>query len=169
MWKLLFALVSLVVAIGTQGSFAQESRPVQLIFPYAAGSSTTDIAAGLLAGDLGNTLRQPVIVDNKPGANAVVAANAVLQAPADGNTVMLVGPTPFLIAPVLSPEALPFDAAREFTMVSYAFFYPLVLLASPQSGVKNLKDLMQAMRGAEEPNFFGSVGPSSPIQLAKPH
>ncbi|MCC7283479.1 MAG: tripartite tricarboxylate transporter substrate binding protein [Acetobacteraceae bacterium] len=131
-------------------------RPLRLVVPFAPGGGT-DIAARALAEPFGARLGQPVVVENRPGANGQIGAQAVLSAPADGYTIFTPTSAQFSAAPALG-VALPYDPDRDFTPVGLMALVPLVLTAYPGSGWKSLADMLQAARAAPGKYAYASAG-----------
>src|SRR6059058_1892339 len=87
------------------------AKPIRVLVPFGAGSST-DIVMRILAQPLGQSLGQPVVVENKPGADGAIAAAEVARAAPDGHTVMLGTNSPMSAGPHL--RKVPYDAIRDF-------------------------------------------------------
>jgi tripartite-type tricarboxylate transporter receptor subunit TctC len=103
------------------------SRSVRLVVPYAAGGSTDQLARGV-AESLSKNWQQPVVVDNRPGGGGMTGTQAVVGARPDGYTVLLVGVTPLVMAPFVTPE-LKFDLGRDLTPVTQVATTALVFVA----------------------------------------
>ena len=104
-------LCASLLGLGACTAIAQQgfpSKPIRIIIPFTAGG-TNDILARLLAPKLGDALGQPVIVDNRPGGNTVIASNELLKSPSDGHALLLPGNSHVLV-PYLSKAPLPFDS-----------------------------------------------------------
>ena len=115
------------------------SRPIRLIVPFATGGGS-DFIGRFMAQRLGQSLGQPVVVENKPGASGNIGANAVAKAVPDGYTMMVTVNT-FTITPALY-ASLPYDPVKDFTVVSGAATGNLALVAHPASGVRDPNDLL---------------------------
>ena len=141
------------------------SRQVTLVVPFPAGGGP-DLAARIIGEKLAPRLGQPVVVDNKPGAGALVGASFVAKAPADGHTLLL---TPNTM--VISPHVLPpgagggVDVHKDLAPVIAPATTPLVLVANPSLGATNLKAALEAAR--KSPGLpYGSAGNGSPMHFA---
>lgn len=135
-----FAAGALALLAGSgwaQTSFP--SKPVRLLVPFPPGGSTT-VVARLLAQKLGERLGQPVVVDNKPGANGLIASEELLKSPADGHTILMVVNT-HAINPVVMPS-MPFDPVKDFTAVSTVYRLDLVLVAHPAVPANDLREFI---------------------------
>ncbi|MEM5427081.1 tripartite tricarboxylate transporter substrate binding protein [Cupriavidus oxalaticus] len=116
------------------------SKPLRLVVPFAAGSGT-DAVARLTAKYLGESLQQPVVVDNKPGANGTIAAEFVAKAPADGYTLFMTTNTTHSANPSLMKQ-LRYDPVKDFTPVSRMGNLPFMLVVNPQLPVKTLREFI---------------------------
>ncbi|MEO7939189.1 MAG: tripartite tricarboxylate transporter substrate binding protein [Burkholderiaceae bacterium] len=141
------------------------SHPITLVVPFPAGAGP-DLTARVLAEKLGPRLSQTVLVENKPGAGALLGASAVAKSKPDGYTLLL---TPITMA--ISPHVLPPGAAggvdvyKDLVPVIAPATTPLVLVANPQLGVKTLKEALDLAR--KTPGLaYGSPGNGSPMHFA---
>ncbi|HEY8333972.1 MAG TPA: tripartite tricarboxylate transporter substrate binding protein [Tardiphaga sp.] len=167
---LVSGLISLFLLAFTPAANAQSTPPsplpkraITLVVPFAAGGGT-DILARLVARKLEASLQQTVIVDNKPGANGVIASQFVERAAPDGTTVMLGSNSTHVIAPLLSPEKGALEATRNnFAMVSILAVTPLVLAVSEKSPYGNLDQFINT----KQPGglTFGTFGAGSSAHL----
>ena len=139
------------------------TRPVQLIVAAPAGGPS-DALARMLAEDLSRQLGQPVVVDNRPGAGGVLAAEALLRAAPDGHTVMLswIGNA---TAPALAPR-INFDINRDFIHVTQLMAGSNVLVVNPATGLRSLEDLLRAARAKPGRLTYASAGNGSSGHLA---
>jgi tripartite-type tricarboxylate transporter receptor subunit TctC len=144
---------------------AWPDRPLKLVVPYAAGGSA-DQMARLLAESLRADLGQPVVIENRPGANASVAATQVAAAQPDGNTLLLASGASLVLNPLLYKK-LNYDAQRDFTPVSVVASLPLVLLVSPEHvPVRSVSELIAFAKGKPGKLNYASVGIGNPLHLA---
>lgn len=134
-------------------------RPIALVVPFSAGGGT-DILARLVAARLGALIRQSVVVDNKPGANGVLASQYVERAKADGYTLMFGSSSTHVLSPLLSAKKQQMDHTRKsFSMVGIVAETPLVLAVNAKSPFQNLDQLLKASRAREL--TFGTFGSGS--------
>ncbi len=150
-------LASLASALGAGSARAAfPERPIQLVVPFAPAGGT-DIAARRLGETLARQLGQSVIIDNRPGANGIVAGQAVVKAPADGHTLLVATAASFAAAPALG-QKLPYDVAHDFAPVGMLGLFPLVLNASPALPVSSLAEFLAYARQRPGQLNFASAG-----------
>jgi tripartite-type tricarboxylate transporter receptor subunit TctC len=161
------ALASLAAGLGlatTARAADYPTRPLRIIVPYTPGG-TTDIAARLVAEPLAKILGQPVIVENRPGANSIVGAAAAATSPADGYTLVMVLPAHAANA-TLQAGKMPFDAIASFAPVSLVVSAPLVLAGSRQVPGQTLRDYLDYARKNPGKMNYGSSGIGATAHLA---
>lgn len=151
---LLAGLASALGAGSARAAFPE--RPIQLVVPFAPAGGT-DIAARRLGETLARQLGQSVIIDNRPGANGIVAGQAVVKAPADGHTLLVATAASFAAAPALG-QKLPYDVAHDFAPVGMLGLFPLVLNASPALPVTSLAEFLAYARQRPGQLNFASAG-----------
>lgn len=135
----LAALATTVLAGGALGQ-GYPSKPVKLIVPFGAGSST-DIIARVIAAPLQQALGQPVVVENKPGGDGVIAGAEVKRAAPDGHTLLLGTNSPLAVGPYLQ-KTPPYDPATDFTAISHVGYYTFFLIANPTVPAKTVAELV---------------------------
>ena len=137
------------------------SKPIHLLVPTAPGGGT-DAIGRVLADALTASLKQQVVVDNKPGASGVIASEATARAPADGYTLMITqnGHT---VNPA-TIRKLPYDTFNDFTPIAPLARSPLVLIAAALSGVKTLKDMTDL--GKRTPSSMSVASADTSTRLA---
>ncbi|MGE8611703.1 MAG: tripartite tricarboxylate transporter substrate binding protein [Achromobacter veterisilvae] len=128
------ALLCLSAVSNAQDVFP--SRPIHLLVAFPPGGSTT-VVAQLLAEKLGERIGQPVIVENRPGANGVIASQGLLRAPADGYTMLMVVSTHAINA--VMRTSLPYDTQRDFRPVTTLYRLELVMVAHPSVKANDLR------------------------------
>jgi tripartite-type tricarboxylate transporter receptor subunit TctC len=124
-------------------------KPIRMIVPFPPGGSTT-VVARLVGQKLTERLGQSVIIDNRPGANGVIASEELLRAPADGYTIAMVVNT-HSINPLMM-TTLPYDTNKDFAPVGTLYKLELVLVAHPSVPAENLKEFIAQARA--KPNAF---------------
>jgi len=144
-------------------------RPLRLVVPFPAGT-VADVQARPLAQKLGDALRQPVVVDNRPGASGTIGVDAVAKAPPDGYTLVLASVGPLTILPHLMK--LPFDPLRDLAPITRATGGPMVLFAHagvPFDTVPQLVEHSRAHPGQLTVAGFGvgSIGHLATLMIAR--
>ena len=119
-------------------------RPIKLVVPFGAGSGA-DIVARVYAEKLGAALGQPVVVDNKPGASGVIAAEYVARAAPDGYTLMVASQSTQASNAGMFKK-LPYDPMKSFAPISLLGSFPLILVTNPALGVTSLQELVAYVR-----------------------
>jgi tripartite-type tricarboxylate transporter receptor subunit TctC len=137
-------------------------RPVRYVVPFTP-AGITDMMARLVAQKLGETWSRPVVVENRPGGNALIGADAAAKSPADGTTLLAITLT-HAVNVSLFPNA-PYDLLRDFAAVSVLGSLPLVVCVNPANPAQSLAELM-AQAKAGRPMNGGSSGNGSPPHLA---
>jgi tripartite-type tricarboxylate transporter receptor subunit TctC len=138
------------------------SRPLKILVPFPPGGGT-DVAARALAEHLGRDFAQPVVVDNRPGGNSVIATEALARSAPDGHTLLLT--TDFHSINAAFGLRLPYDPLKDFAFVAQVSTSPLMLVAHPSAGVKTLGELAAAAKQGPGKLSFASLGTSSPHYL----
>ncbi len=142
---------------------AQSERPVKFILPVSAGSGVDAIArAG--AGQLGKALGQGVVIENLPGAGGVVGAQALIKAPADGQTLAMVSNNHVIYPSVI--KNLPFDPVADITPIVTVPTSPMVLIVSPRVPASNLKEFIALLKANPGQYNFASSGNGTILHLA---
>lgn len=147
----------------TTGATGWPTKPVKLVVGYAAGGAT-DVIARLVAVKLGEQLGQPVVVDNRAGANSNVGAEAVARAPADGYTLYA-----YTIANTINASLyakLGYDPVKDFEPIGMIAKIPNILVVNPKLPVKNLADYVRYAKESKDGITFASSGSGSSIHLS---
>ena len=139
-------------------------RPVRIIVPYPPGSGT-DIVARLLGQRISESWGQPIVVDNRPGAGAIVGVDAVAKSAPDGYTLGIADTGPLAINPALYPK-LPYDPVRDFAPVVEVAKLPFMLVAHPTLGVSSVAELIAEAKRRPGQINYASVGNGSAVHLA---
>jgi tripartite-type tricarboxylate transporter receptor subunit TctC len=137
-------------------SFAQfPAKPVRVVVAFSPGG-VTDIIARTLGGKLAELWGQSVVVENRPGAGGSIGTVAVAKSPADGYT-LLVHSSGYAINAALNP-ALPYDPRKDLAEVAPLGSQPMVLVVSPASGIRSVRELIAAARAKPGELAYGSSG-----------
>lgn len=144
-------------------AFAQSpsypTKPIRLLVGFSA-SSSVDAAARVVAQRLGESLKQPVIVDNKAGASGILAAQELVHAPSDGHTLMLGTLPQLVIAPLLQKKST-YDAVRDFAPVTALVWSDLVLVVDAKKNPSRTLQEFVAWAKAKSSIFCGTPGSGS--------
>lgn len=138
-------------------------RPIRLVAPYPPGGQT-DVVARWLADQLRTTLPQPIVVENRAGAQGIIGTQAVLAAPADGYSVLYVNASTTLINPVIHPGP-PYDTFRDMAPVVQFGTAALVLTLRPDRGINTLAELLAEARRRPGEISYASFGIGSASHL----
>ena len=136
---------------------------MKLVVPYPPGA-LTDLLARAIGERLGAALKQPVIVENKPGAGTLVGAEFVARQPADGYTLLMATSTTLGISPALY-QPPPINPVKDFAPVSPVGTVNFFLIANPAFPAKNMQEMIDAIRRNPGKYNYGSVGSGSPHHL----
>ncbi len=168
MARLLVMIVTGLLAAGAAaaqtGDAAWPDRPVRLIVPFPAGSST-DIISRILAQRLGARLGQQVVIDNRVGASGNLGADAVAKAAPDGYTIGIATASTHAVALSLSPN-LPYDPIKDFAPIGMIGSAPYVLVVYPGLPANNLAELIELAKAKPGTLNYGSAGVASLAHLA---
>ena len=140
------------------------SKPVHLVVPYAAGGPT-DLIARAVAQKLEEKLGQPVVVENKPGGGTLIAHQYVSRAEPDGYTLIFAVVAGMVTGPMLQ-SAPPYDPVSDFTPISVVSVNPLILVASPSSGIDSLSKVIELAKAKPGKVMTASYGSGTPTHLA---
>ncbi len=164
--QLLWALLSVALAGVPAVAQAQAypSKPIRLIVTFAAGGGT-DLAARAVAPKLAEALGQPVVVENRAGANGAVGAEATAKSPADGYTLMVGAAGTLAVAPHLNAK-LPFDPFKDFAPVSLLATSAFVVSVNPSVKAQSIRELVALAKASPGSLTFGSSGTCGAPQLA---
>lgn len=155
--------LALTLAMGASAQTFPD-RPVKIIVPYPAGGST-DAIARQLANTLSKQWKQPVVVDNRPGANSIIAAQFVTNSPADGYTWLMADPSSLSINPSLF-QKLPYSPTDDFAPTSLIARAPAILLVNPASRLQTMQDLVREAKANPGKLTYGSPAAGTPVQVA---
>jgi len=162
-----FRIVAAAMAMSAAGGAAAQSpfpsKPVHIFVPYAAGGGV-DILARTLGDVVSRQWGQTVVVENRPGAGGVVASQALVAAPPDGYTLIVVA-SGHATNPFLYPK-IPYDTFKDFTPISLLASSPNILLVRTDSPFKTLGDMIAQARSKPGSLSFGHAGTGTSTHLA---
>ncbi len=142
---------------------AWPNQPVRLIVPFAAGGST-DVLARTVGQQLGTLWKQSVIIDNRPGAGGMIAAQVEAKSSADGYTLMLASGSMFTVNQYIYKQ-LPYSI-ENFSCITTVASNPMVVAVAPKTPVSNLKELIAYAKTHHPKLNFGSAGIGSQVHIA---
>lgn len=165
---LCLVLVASLAPAGLLAQSAWPNKPVRVIVPFAAGSGT-DIGARMLGEELTKAMGQNFVIENKPGASAMIAAEAVAKAAPDGYTLFATTNTSHSANPHLFKK-LPYDPVKDFAPVARTFFLPFMLVVDPRLPIRNVAELVayaKANPGKVSYGYGNSTGQVAGASLSK--
>lgn len=161
--RLVLGTLAAAISLNVRAEAGYPSRPVRLIVPYAPGGSV-DAVARILGRAAEEMLKQPVVIDNRPGANTLIGTEAVARSKADGYTLIL-ATNPHTSNPSLY-ASVHYDAQKDFAAVAHLGNTPNVICVNPKLGVKSLKGLIDLARANPGKRLdFATAGLGSAQQI----
>lgn len=157
-------LISSFAAIPTAGAASFPARPIRIVDGFPAGGGT-DYLARVLATKITESIGQPVIVDNRPGAASNLAAELVARSNPDGHTWFM-GLTSVLAPSVSLYPKLQYSLVKDFSYASLVATGTYVLVTHPSVGAKSVQDLVRIARSKPGELRYGSSGVAGPLHLA---
>ncbi|MGE8687311.1 MAG: Bug family tripartite tricarboxylate transporter substrate binding protein [Achromobacter sp.] len=162
-------LISLALSCATMSATAAQAapypdKPIRMIVPAAAGGAA-DTLARMIGRGLTDKFGQPVVIENKPGAAAIVGMSAIAKAPADGYTLGMTFSGAMSINPSLYQQ-LPYDPVKDFEPITIVAVSPLVIAVSPKLGPKSLGEFLALAKKDPGKLTFGSAGTGSTQHLS---
>jgi tripartite-type tricarboxylate transporter receptor subunit TctC len=165
MTRMLAALAVALALVASPPVFAQAypNKPIRIIVPYTP-AGTTDILARLVGQKLSEAWGQPVLIENKPGANGNIGTEVASKAANDGYTVIMGTVAPFGINPSL--YKLAFDPVKDFTPITLVALVPNILVVNPNLPAKSVAELIAYAKANPGKLTFGSPGNGSTAHLS---
>ena len=158
-----FWLSAFLAPIAAQAQSGYPDHPVRIIVPYGPGG-VADVTTRIIAQRLSEKLGQQFVVENRPGAGGIVAAQAGISAPPDGYTLSLTGNYNAISMSMF--KSLPYDILRDFAQISTLAYFDMMIATRANSPLNNVKDILAAARTNPGRFNFGSVAPGSTQNLA---
>jgi tripartite-type tricarboxylate transporter receptor subunit TctC len=143
---------------------AYPSKPIRIIVPFPAGGGV-DYIGRLVGKGMSERLGQQVVIDNRPGANAILGLEVLKAAPADGYTIAAASAGPLAVNPFIYAK-LPHDTLRDFTQIASMCNFPLLLVVHPSLPVKSVKELIALARSRPGEISYASPGAGNSSHLA---
>jgi len=140
------------------------TQPIRIVLPYPPGGAS-DVTARLLGMKMGQAWETTVVIENRPGANGIIANEAAAKSPADGYTILMANLGPNAINPAVYAK-LPYDTAKDFAPVILTTIVPLVIVTAADSPAKSLAQLIALAKEKPGQVTFGSAGNGAGSHLA---
>lgn len=153
-----------LLAAGSVHAQAYPARPIRVVVPFAAGGGA-DFVARSLAPRLGEALGQPILVENRPGANGALGSDLVAKAAPDGYTLLLGAAGTLVVAPHLGAN-MPFDPLKDLAPVSLAAVSPFVVTLHPTVPANSIRELIALAKASPGRINYGTSGTGGAPQLA---
>jgi len=158
LWAVMLAAASAALA-----EAAYPNRPVTLLVPYGAGG-VADVGMRILGDQLSNRLKQQFVIENRPGAAGIVAAQAGAAAAPDGYTLLMTGNNNAIAVALF--KSLPYNILTDFASISTAAFFDLLIVTRGGSPLKSLADVIAAAKANPGKLNIGTINPGSTQNLA---
>jgi tripartite-type tricarboxylate transporter receptor subunit TctC len=165
-----FRCTAALVALACGAALADDAQaadyphqPIRIIVPYGPGGAG-DMTIRLLANKLSQSLKQPFVIDNRPGGGGIAAMRAVLSSPADGYTLGEMGNGQAIGVSLF--QNLPYNILKDFTQISVAASFALLLVVPPTSPYRSVTDVIEAARKAPGKLNLGAISPGSTQNLS---
>jgi tripartite-type tricarboxylate transporter receptor subunit TctC len=155
--SLAFLVCAVLVSLSAVGQESYPSKPIRVLVGYAAGGGN-DIIVRVMVAELQKGLGQPIVVENKPGAQSIIAAEAAAKAAPDGYTIFMGPSGPMTINPATYSK-LPYDPQRDFAPISLIAEFPLFVTVNAQLPIHSVKELVAyGKANPEKANYASSAG-----------
>jgi tripartite-type tricarboxylate transporter receptor subunit TctC len=164
--KRVLGLVALVLALVSPAAASAQSypnKPVRIIVPFGAGGPA-DVFARVIAQHLTDSLKQSFVVENRPGAGAIIGTDAVAKSAPDGYTLLLMSNTHTTNESLIPNK--PFQLMRDFAPISPINYSDLLMVAHPGAGAKDLKEFIALAKSKPGQLNYASSGPGTPYHMA---
>jgi tripartite-type tricarboxylate transporter receptor subunit TctC len=163
--KFALALASLLLSVSASALHAQDYplRPVKIIVPFGAGGPA-DVYARVLAQHLGDALKQPFVVEDRPGAGSIIGTDAVAKSEPDGYTLLVMSNT-HTVNETLTPNK-PFKLMTDFVAVAPINYSDLMMVIHPSVPVKDVKEFVALAKSKPGALNYASSGPGTPYHMA---
>jgi tripartite-type tricarboxylate transporter receptor subunit TctC len=167
-WLRGIAALAALACVTVAGNDAQAAgdypcQPIRILVPYGPGGAG-DMTIRLLANKLSQNLKQPFVIENRPGAGGIAAMRAVLSAPADGYTLGEMGNGQAISMSLF--QSLPYNVLKDFAQISVAANFAMLLVVPPTSPHKSVRDVIAAARKAPGKLNLGAINPGSTQNLS---
>jgi tripartite-type tricarboxylate transporter receptor subunit TctC len=150
--------LAVAAALATGAARAEDypTHPIRLVVPYAAGGGA-DSVARIVAKRVGETIGQPIVIENRGGAGSIIGAELVKKSSPDGYTLLLGQSGPISIDPAVYRN-LPYDPLKDFAPVTMTTAYPYIMVVNPALGVKTLQEFVALAKSKTDQLNYGTTG-----------
>jgi tripartite-type tricarboxylate transporter receptor subunit TctC len=162
LWLVIGTILAIAANAGAAAAQDYPSRTVRIVVPYAPGGGVS-LLAQTVGNKMSELMKQPVVVDNRPGAGGNLGADVVAKSAPDGYTLLM--HTSAMSSASSLYSKLPFDPVKDFTPVSMVVATQFVIGGSPKNAATNLRELIAAAKQRPGAYNFGSSGPGSSLHL----
>jgi tripartite-type tricarboxylate transporter receptor subunit TctC len=149
-------MVAVALVTGAARAEDYPTHPIRLVVPYAAGGGA-DSVARIVAKHVGETIGQPIVIENRGGAGSIIGAELVKKSSPDGYTLLLGQSGPISINPAVYRD-LPYDPLKDFAPVTMTTAYPYIMVVSPALGVKTLQEFVALAKTKTDQLNYGTTG-----------
>jgi tripartite-type tricarboxylate transporter receptor subunit TctC len=157
------ALLTAALAAPSVARAQAFARPIRVVVPFGPGG-VADLTARAVAQHISPALGQPVVVDNRPGAGGIVAAQQLMSAPADGHTLMVASNGTAISRSLFSN--MPLDPLRDLAPIVTMGAFPIAIVVAPNSPIRDVRDLVARMKAAPGDLNLGSITRGSTQNLS---
>ena len=158
-------LIAAAAALACSAAFAQyPNKPIRVIVPFPPGGAA-ELGARIFTTPLSQQLGQPIIIETRPGAEGIIASEAVRKSDADGYTLYYGTATGMSFAPA-AKKVPPYDPVNDFTPISQALYVPFFIFVHPSLPANNVKELVDFLKANPNKVNFGSAGTGASNHLS---
>ena len=163
MKKIMYALIAFALSFNVYSQSPTDKQTVKIIVPTAAGGGL-DAISRIVGKNLSEIMKVPVIVENKPGANGIIAAKSVLSEEPNGRTLLFYAPHSYTLNNLFAESGnQTFEWYKELTPVSMMYWSPFILAVNKKMNVNNISELREKFKNKEI--SFGSTGSGTPLHI----
>lgn len=162
--SMLLAALTALACAGVAQAQNYPSKPIRIVLPYSAGGPA-DVMVRAISQKLGDSWGQPFVVDNKPGANEIIAADLVAKSPGDGYTFLVASDGAYSLNQNLYPK-IPYDPVKDFVPVAKLAVGNLMLVTRPDFPAANVKEFIDYVKRNPGKLNYGSIGAGGVNHLA---
>lgn len=159
------ALACAVTAGAAPAQVSYPSGPVTVIVPFPAGGSV-DVTARIVTNRLAERLKQPIVIENVPGAAGTIGTQRAIRAKADGQTLLFAVASPITVAPQVAPATIKYDALKDLSAVASVGVSPFVLIGKPSLAAASTADLVRLAKSQPGKLNYGTDGVGTSMHVS---